>query len=79
MTEPIFLKDDDCYALTPDGPKKLSGFKSIGELPEGDWVMAAFGGKFIVIADRTGKNLPYVAYDDKLEQMHINDNNLHWR
>ena len=70
--EILFLSHDGCYALTSEGARRISGFKHIGELPEGDWVMAAFGGKFIVIADRSGKNLPYVAYDDKLEQMQIN-------
>ena len=73
MTDSIFLDRDACYTLTPDGPKKISGYKTIATLPDGDWVMAAFGGKVIVIADRSGKHLPFVAYDDKIEQMKINE------
>jgi len=71
MSEILFQSTDGCYAITPDGMKKLSGYDCLGKLPDGDWIMNVFDGKFVVIADRSGKNLPYVSYGNKLEQMKL--------
>ena len=72
MTERFFQAQDGMKVISSTGEVlALKGVNIIGDIPEGDWVMAVMFKTIIVLADRSGKNLPYIIYKDQMEQMKI--------